>query len=468
MNVSDGSTIAGRFNAAAAAYEGAARVQAESATLLATRIRAAFADKAPRRILEFGCGTGLLTSKIRAMFPDAELTVTDIAPLMLEQTASRVGHHATHYALMDANDAHGANRYDLICSNFAMQWLSDRATALAKLAALLTPGGRLMVTTLAEGSFAEWRRACALSDVPCGFPVYPSARQLQKEWPFCGSGAWDVIPVYDRVGSGLAFLRDLKRIGAATPHPAAVPTGARLRAAIHNFDARATGTVTYQVAIGCFRRSCPLPGVFVTGTDTGVGKTLASACLTQAWNATYWKPLQSGLADEPGDTDTVMNLAGVPPSRMIPPAYALQASLSPLDAARAEGMVIDPARLALPDRVRPPLVIEGAGGLLVPASEHLMMIDLIALYGMPVVLVARSGLGTINHTLLSLEALKNRGIEVAGVLLVGPINEGNRAAIAQRSNVRILAEIPWMDEVNAASISNVAATIPIFDSISRR
>ncbi|KXV39585.1 dethiobiotin synthetase [Gluconobacter japonicus] len=202
-------------------------------------------------------------------------------------------------------------------------------------------------------------------------------------------------------------------------------------------------------------------GVFVTGTDTEIGKTLASAILTKAWNATYWKPLQTGLADEAGDTPTVRTLAELTADRIIAPAYGLQAPLAPLAAANLEGVTINPGRLVLP-AVQSPLVVEGAGGLMVPIREDMLMIDLIQQMDLPVVLVARSGLGTINHTLLSLEALRRRGIPVLGVVLSGPENSGNARDIERFGNVRILFSVPRLEEINETSVSEIADRVPPF------
>ncbi|MCR6631347.1 MAG: dethiobiotin synthase [Magnetospirillum sp.] len=184
----------------------------------------------------------------------------------------------------------------------------------------------------------------------------------------------------------------------------------------------------------------------------------------RAWDAAYWKPLQTGLKDEAGDTPTVAALAALPAERVHPPAHALAEPLSPHAAAELEGVAIDPDALALPDSDRP-LVVEGAGGLLVPVTEGVFIIDLIARFGLPVVLVARSTLGTINHTLLSLEALRARGLAVAGVVLNGPPNPGNRAAIERFGNVRVLAEIPMLDRLDAETVAEAAALLPSFDSV---
>ena len=202
-----------------------------------------------------------------------------------------------------------------------------------------------------------------------------------------------------------------------------------------------------------------LPGVFVTGTDTDVGKTVAAACLAAAWDASYWKPVQTGLATDRGDSATVAALARLPADRVLPPAYTFQAPLSPHAAAAAERSAISLTAIRLP-AVRGPVIVEGAGGVLVPLSDSAMMADLIRQLGLPAVLVARTTLGTINHTLLSLEALRSRGIAVAGVILNGPSNTGNREAIARYGRVRILAELPRVQPLDTEAIRALAAHIP--------
>jgi len=201
-------------------------------------------------------------------------------------------------------------------------------------------------------------------------------------------------------------------------------------------------------------------GVFVTGTDTGVGKTVAAACLVRAWHASYWKPVQSGTEDGDDDTATVVRLADLTHDRHARPVYALRASLSPHAAAALEGIAIDVDRLAALPALPAPLVVEGAGGVLVPLTDRQLMIDLMARLALPAVLVARSGLGTINHTLLSLMALRSRGIAIAGVVLNGPPNPGNRAAIESYGAVRVIAELPPTDPLDAAAVTRLAALLP--------
>jgi len=200
-------------------------------------------------------------------------------------------------------------------------------------------------------------------------------------------------------------------------------------------------------------------GVFVTGTDTDVGKTVAAACLCAAWNASYWKPVQTGLAADRGDRATVADLAGLTAARVLPSAYEFQAPLSPHAAAAAENATIRLSSIRLPG-TSGPMVLEGAGGVLVPLNDSALMADLIRELALPAVLVTRTTLGTINHTLLSLEALRARGITVAGVILNGPANAGNRDAIARFGRVRILAELPRVQPLDADAVHGLAARIP--------
>jgi malonyl-CoA O-methyltransferase len=205
-------------------------------------------------------------------------------------------------------------------------------------------------------------------------------------------------------------------------------------------------------------------GVFVTGTDTGVGKTIVAACLIRRWQADYWKPAQTGLGAEPGDSETVVALAALPPHRLHAPRHCFAAPLSVEAAAEEEGAVVSLADFALPASPRP-VVVEGAGGVLAPLCEGATMADLMLRLALPCVLVARTTLGTINHTLLSLEALRNRGLSVLGVVLVGDAAPGNRAAIARHGTVRILAELPRLPTISPACIAAASALIPALEAI---
>jgi malonyl-CoA O-methyltransferase len=200
-------------------------------------------------------------------------------------------------------------------------------------------------------------------------------------------------------------------------------------------------------------------GVFVTGTDTGVGKTVVAACLVRRWGAEYWKPVQTGLAGEAGDTVTVATLAGATPDRLHAPRHSLAAPLSPEAAAALEGVTIDLEDFALPAGDGA-IVVEGAGGVLVPLGGGATMAELMARLGLPALLVARGTLGTINHSLLSLEALRARRVPVAGVVLVGPATAANAEAIARLGRVAILGVLPRLDVLDAAAIATLAQVLP--------
>ncbi len=198
----------------------------------------------------------------------------------------------------------------------------------------------------------------------------------------------------------------------------------------------------------------------VCGTDTDVGKTVVSALLVQGLGAHYWKPVQSGL-EGGGDSGRIRSLLQLPAERLLPEAYRLAAPASPHWAAELEGgdprrpgPPIDPARLALP-AVAGPLVVECAGGLLVPLRRDLLQIEQIRRWGLPVLLVARSGLGTLNHTLLSLEALGRRGIPVLGLVLNGPRHPDNPRTLEALGQVPVLAELEPLEPLTAEGLQAV-------------
>ncbi len=196
-----------------------------------------------------------------------------------------------------------------------------------------------------------------------------------------------------------------------------------------------------------------MTAIVITGTDTGVGKTVFAAALTGALAARYWKPVQAG-PDEDGGSDAlkVARLAGIADNRVHPEAYRLATPCSPHRAAEIDGVTIDPARLALPQGAGP-LVIEGAGGVLVPLTRGWLYADQFVRWRAPVVLVARTGLGTINHTLLSLEALRARGVAVLGVAFVGDANDDSETTIAAMGKVRRLGRLPWLERLEPAALA---------------
>ncbi|WP_448202454.1 dethiobiotin synthase [Azospirillum sp. sgz302134] len=458
--------IAAAFGEASGRYEDHAAVQRIAAQRLAGRIVRLPLPRHPR-VLEIGCGTGFLSRALRDRIDGAEWLYTDLSPAMLDRCRAALGEPAdARFLLLDGERPEVDGPFDLICSSLAFQWFQDPAGALERWAGLLSPGGHIAFATLAADSFREWRDAHRALGFEAGMPDYPTPQALARLWPAGGIGLVEEERLLRHHADGLDFLAELKGIGAHLPAEGRrpLPPGA-LRRVLRRLAPPEGLTVTHHIAYGTFRRDAGRPrGVFVTGTDTGVGKTLVSACLARAWGAAYWKPLQTGIKDEPGDTPTVTDLAGLSPDRVHPPGYALAEPLAPLAAAEIEGVSIDLDTLALPESDRP-LVVEGAGGLMVPVTEDAFIIDLIARFGLPVVLVARSTLGTINHTLLSLEALRARGLPVAGVVLNGPPNAGNRAAIERFGKVRVLAEIPTLPQLDASTIAEAAALIPSFESV---
>ncbi len=195
------------------------------------------------------------------------------------------------------------------------------------------------------------------------------------------------------------------------------------------------------------------PYIFVAGTDTDVGKTLVAAILMKGLNAAYWKPVQSG-ADDETDTEWIQQTTGLPRHLFYNENYRLRAPLSPHTAAANEGVDISLDTIQRPvlGESVDHLVIEGAGGLMVPLNENDLMVDLIQRLEVPVLLVARSGLGTINHTLLSLEKLRQKGIPVLGVVMNGPRNAANKETIEHFGKVPVCGEVTPLMEINATTL----------------
>ena len=171
-----------------------------------------------------------------------------------------------------------------------------------------------------------------------------------------------------------------------------------------------------------------------------------AAALVGALDGEYWKPVQAGL-EGATDTERVRELTGLPEARFHAEAYRLRTPASPHHAAAMDGVVIDAGALVPPLTVRP-LVIEGAGGLMVPLTRETLMIDLFALWRIPVVLVASTALGTINHSLLSIEALRARGIPIHGVAFVGEENASSEEIICAKGSFPRLGRLPILGELS--------------------
>jgi dethiobiotin synthetase len=204
-----------------------------------------------------------------------------------------------------------------------------------------------------------------------------------------------------------------------------------------------------------------MPGrrIFVTGTSTGVGKTLISAILTRKLNADYWKPVQSGELDD-SDTDKVRSLVASDTAVFHKEAYRLTQPLSPHYAARLDGVFIDPLKIKLP-KTENDLIIEGAGGLMVPLNTDYLIIDLIKDLKAEAVLVSLNYLGSINHTLLSIEALKRRDIPIAGIIFNGEPAEESVKFIKNYTKVPCLGHIPQCGEPDSIFVHQCATLIDL-------
>ena len=195
--------------------------------------------------------------------------------------------------------------------------------------------------------------------------------------------------------------------------------------------------------------------VVVTGTNTDIGKTVFAAALTQALDGCYWKPVQAGL-DDGTDAKRVAALAGISRSRLLPEVWRLKTPASPHHAAALEGVRIEADALVPPPMDRP-LIIEGAGGALVPLNPDVLFADVFARWGLPVVVCASTALGTINHSLLTLEALRSRGVPVLGMAFIGEANDSAEAAIVRFGRVRRLGRLPWLNPLTPGTLQDAFA-----------
>ena len=235
------------FDAQAEVYDSVARVQAEVARRLAARLAGA-----PKRILEIGCGTGLLSAQLRAKFPGTELVLTDLSPRMLGQAKRRLGAGA-EYRVMDGQwpDV-SLGTFDLIVSSLAFQWFDDLSAALARLGGMLAPGGVLAFATLGAESFAAWRQAHEEMGLPCGLRDYVGAENFP--WPVGFECRLEAEMIEERHADGRHFIRGMKTLGAARSPSNHRPVGAgRFRALLARFGSGFTAR--YQVLYGEMRRA---------------------------------------------------------------------------------------------------------------------------------------------------------------------------------------------------------------------
>jgi dethiobiotin synthetase len=191
--------------------------------------------------------------------------------------------------------------------------------------------------------------------------------------------------------------------------------------------------------------------IVVTATGTDIGKTVFAAALTAALDGCYWKPVQAGL-DDGSDLERVGRYSGLPAERLLPEAYRLTTPCSPHRAAEIDGVTIDI------DALKPPtcerlLVIEGAGGVLVPFTRQATFADVMARWQLPVVLVAATSLGTISHSLAAIEALRTRKVDIRGIAFVGDAVEDSEATIADMGGVKRLGRLPMLDRLEPGALA---------------
>lgn len=195
-----------------------------------------------------------------------------------------------------------------------------------------------------------------------------------------------------------------------------------------------------------------MKNIIIAGTDTGIGKTLCSALFMSVFEGTYFKPIQSGSIED-NDTNTVKDISQLNDRHFLKEKYLLRQPLSPHRAAELDNVEIDVKELFLPSGIEfKPLIVELAGGLMVPVNRKTLTIDVVKNWDAQVVLCARGGLGTINHTLLSIEALKARYIDIMGIVFIGEDNYDNRKTTVDFSRIRELGFIPKLKTINKKTL----------------
>ena len=184
----------------------------------------------------------------------------------------------------------------------------------------------------------------------------------------------------------------------------------------------------------------------ICGTDTDIGKTLISTFLVRGLNSFYWKPIQSGIGTET-DSEFVYRLSRVNKNKILKEAYKFTEPVSPHWAAEIDKNLIQKKFLNLPE-VSSNLIVETAGGLMVPLTRDFLQIDQIKIWELPVIIVCRSSLGTLNHTLLSIEALRKRNIKILGLIINGKKHLDNPKTLREFSGIPIIAEFPYLENIN--------------------
>ena len=305
--------------------------------------------------------------------------------------------------------------------------------------------------------------------------VFLKNELLQNGFDTAGSDSHIVPVVLGSNETALAFAANLQArgYGVRAIRPPTVPDGtARLRMSLTAKHTQpmladlvgALVQIRKEIAPGfgdapfldeCGSMNGAKNGFFVTGTDTGVGKTVLSALLVAALDAVYWKPVQTGVV-EGTDSESVRMWAEIPEERLLPERYCFDPPVSPHLAARDAGVRIDLDSFEFPDApAGRTWIVEGAGGVMVPLNERDLMVDLMRHLGLPVVIAARTALGTINHTLLTLAALRSADLDIRGVVLIGAENTENRRAIEHYGDIPVIGHIPVLERIDRAALLDV-------------
>lgn len=491
-----------RFSAAADTYDKAASVQRAVALRLMTFVEE---GPPPASILDIGCGTGLLTQLMAMRFPDASILAVDTAPRLVEIARYRLSHHRNvRFRVADIRDV-STTRFDLIVSSSSLHWIRPLSSAFSALPRLLHGNGRIVFAMMLDGTLAELHSV--RSQVAPSKPVrarLPQRNEVLK----CMDAAGLAVRREERqtlradYPTSRHFLSAIHNVGVTGGHFSASsrPLNRReLRELFERYDStysnrRGGVFAMYEIlyvdgehaapeAAITARRDEPVVslesiaaapetprGLFVTGTDTGVGKTMTAAAILSVLRANNvdaipMKPVHSGCSRSGSEliaddlefclTAAGIRFKGVRPPDMCP--YRYEQACSPHLAAAQSGDNISLnrilksfSRLAAEHEC---VVVEGAGGPLVPVGPAGTMLDLMTALALPVILVARPGLGTINHTLLALHELRRAGLDVAGVVFCetnaiekGAIEEDNAATIASLGAVDVLGYLPFLPE----------------------
>jgi malonyl-CoA O-methyltransferase len=239
--------ITASFAAQADVYDAAADLQWLVAERLAERILVQL-PQPPARILEIGCGTGFLSTRLAEAYPEASLTLTDIAPSMLARCRARLGERPD-YRVMDGERPEGLDGpFDLVASNLAFQWFVDLEGSLRRLAGLLAPGGKLIFATLGHETFQEWRAAHQRLGLVCGTPLYPTLEDFPwPPLPFTHHGVEEII--LHPYENGRDLVSSLKLLGASEPLPGHRPLSpGAFRRLLAEFPQRFT--MSYHILYG--------------------------------------------------------------------------------------------------------------------------------------------------------------------------------------------------------------------------